>query len=357
MSHSQFHSIKSFILRHAWLNLWDKRMLLAESTRLLSLSLRTHIAAGEQMQQKKEPEHSHQTAQASCWFNSSYFRNSIPSTWVWYKWNSKRTARTGRTITHLLSCQALFPTPAPKDLCARTRRQSRRSTRMSTGTLAQSPDTSRAIKLEGCDQPTGGFCGGTRRTGRSEQPSGTVRIEMQTDTPVSALVTRVAFSLPPYSEDNSTTLSHCLCPLPKPRAKLRASSMRHFVLDQPNSHRCEPKHQHQAPWESLNPGGRIARSQFVWNYFYFMTRKPVSFVCTAIGQNAWKKLKVVDVKWKVKWISRRPVGQVAAAFGGDARTGGARVGGMGGDLGCFSQEYPSLLLAFYCIPFYKVYNV
>ena len=36
MSHSQFHSIKSFILRHAWLNLWDKRMLLAESTRLLS---------------------------------------------------------------------------------------------------------------------------------------------------------------------------------------------------------------------------------------------------------------------------------------------------------------------------------
>jgi hypothetical protein len=38
MSHSQFHSIELFILRHAWLNLWDKRMLLAESTRLLSLS-------------------------------------------------------------------------------------------------------------------------------------------------------------------------------------------------------------------------------------------------------------------------------------------------------------------------------
>ena len=42
MSHSQFHSIKSFILRHAWLNLWDKRMLLAESTRLLSLTSRPH---------------------------------------------------------------------------------------------------------------------------------------------------------------------------------------------------------------------------------------------------------------------------------------------------------------------------
>ena len=26
MSHSQFHSIKEFILRHAWLNLWDKHM-------------------------------------------------------------------------------------------------------------------------------------------------------------------------------------------------------------------------------------------------------------------------------------------------------------------------------------------
>ena len=26
MSHSQFHSTKSFILRHAWLNLWDERM-------------------------------------------------------------------------------------------------------------------------------------------------------------------------------------------------------------------------------------------------------------------------------------------------------------------------------------------
>ena len=26
MSHSQFHSIELFILTHAWLNLWDKRM-------------------------------------------------------------------------------------------------------------------------------------------------------------------------------------------------------------------------------------------------------------------------------------------------------------------------------------------
>ena len=44
MSHSQFHSIDLFILRHAWLNLWDKRMLLAESTRLLSLIERPQVA-------------------------------------------------------------------------------------------------------------------------------------------------------------------------------------------------------------------------------------------------------------------------------------------------------------------------
>ena len=40
MSHSQFHCIL-FILRHAWLNLWDKHMLLAGSTRFLSFCFRT----------------------------------------------------------------------------------------------------------------------------------------------------------------------------------------------------------------------------------------------------------------------------------------------------------------------------
>ena len=48
MSHSQFHSIDLFILRHAWLNLWDKRMLLAESTRLLSLNRGVWLARGTQ---------------------------------------------------------------------------------------------------------------------------------------------------------------------------------------------------------------------------------------------------------------------------------------------------------------------
>ena len=44
MSHSQFHSIKSFILTHAWLNLWDKHMTTGRINQvtivfLLSLSL------------------------------------------------------------------------------------------------------------------------------------------------------------------------------------------------------------------------------------------------------------------------------------------------------------------------------
>jgi hypothetical protein len=126
--------------------------------------------------------------------------------------------------------------------------QPKLSTRMSTGTPNQSPDTSRAIKLEGCDRPGGGFCGGTRRLGRSEQPSGTVRIEMQTITPVSALRSLGwRSSSLRIQRITARPFPSCLCPLPKPRAKLRASSMWHFALDLPNSHRCEPKHQHQAP--------------------------------------------------------------------------------------------------------------
>ena len=55
MSHSQFHSIDLFILRHAWLNLWDKRMLLAESTRLLSQAFVPSLeTAGRQNQFTEE---------------------------------------------------------------------------------------------------------------------------------------------------------------------------------------------------------------------------------------------------------------------------------------------------------------
>ena len=38
MSRSQFHSIKLFILRHAWLNLWDKHMTTGRINQVTSLS-------------------------------------------------------------------------------------------------------------------------------------------------------------------------------------------------------------------------------------------------------------------------------------------------------------------------------
>ena len=37
MSHSQFHSTKLFILRHAWLNLWDKHMTTGRINQVTSL--------------------------------------------------------------------------------------------------------------------------------------------------------------------------------------------------------------------------------------------------------------------------------------------------------------------------------
>ena len=43
MSHSQFHCIKSFILRHAWLNLWDKHMTTGRINQVTLLSAPTHL--------------------------------------------------------------------------------------------------------------------------------------------------------------------------------------------------------------------------------------------------------------------------------------------------------------------------
>ena len=39
MSHSRFHSIKLFILRHAWLNLWDKHMTTGRINQVTLLSV------------------------------------------------------------------------------------------------------------------------------------------------------------------------------------------------------------------------------------------------------------------------------------------------------------------------------
>ena len=42
MSRTQFHSIDSFILRHAWLNLWDKRMTTGRINQI-AIALRTSL--------------------------------------------------------------------------------------------------------------------------------------------------------------------------------------------------------------------------------------------------------------------------------------------------------------------------
>ena len=89
MSHSQFHSIDLFILRHAWLNLWDKRMLLAESTRLLSLKKNINnfknYGAG-----KKTPKGAHLLSPWN-WF---YFFSYLASHKHW-KWYSEASVRVG----------------------------------------------------------------------------------------------------------------------------------------------------------------------------------------------------------------------------------------------------------------------
>ena len=51
MSHSQFHCIKSFILRHAWLNLWDKHM---TTGRINQVTILKNLRTCSQAQKKIE---------------------------------------------------------------------------------------------------------------------------------------------------------------------------------------------------------------------------------------------------------------------------------------------------------------
>ena len=109
---------------------------------------------------------------------------------------------------HLLSCQALFPTPVLADLCAE-----RTAPLQSFAHAPQAlPPGRRPIvesELEGCDPAVGWICGGTRPPDRREQPSESAGIEMRSG--LTGLCSRVAqavsFSYPPYSENNSTTRS------------------------------------------------------------------------------------------------------------------------------------------------------
>ncbi len=51
MSHSQFHSIEAFILRHAWLSLWDKHMTTGRINQV------TVVGPGHQVPQTAQPSH------------------------------------------------------------------------------------------------------------------------------------------------------------------------------------------------------------------------------------------------------------------------------------------------------------
>ena len=89
MSRSQFYSIKLFILRHAWLNLWDKHMttgrinqvtLLSVTISIKSLSRWTKVFSGYN--------HSH-TDSRSCWRvivdKSQIVRSrpkTLPDSWI-----------------------------------------------------------------------------------------------------------------------------------------------------------------------------------------------------------------------------------------------------------------------------------
>jgi len=55
MSRSQFHSIKLFILRHAWLNLWDKHMTTGRINQVTLLSTITVRQANHQTSVQRKP--------------------------------------------------------------------------------------------------------------------------------------------------------------------------------------------------------------------------------------------------------------------------------------------------------------
>ena len=60
MSRSQFHSIKLFILRHAWLNLWDKHMTTGRINQVTFLTVQAwHPTAPQKRRRWSHARHSH----------------------------------------------------------------------------------------------------------------------------------------------------------------------------------------------------------------------------------------------------------------------------------------------------------
>ena len=63
MSHSQFHSIDLFILRHAWLNLWDKHMTTGRINQITTLSLFSFLFSSKWIRAEESKQQTHKTKQ------------------------------------------------------------------------------------------------------------------------------------------------------------------------------------------------------------------------------------------------------------------------------------------------------
>ena len=267
MSHSQFHSIKSFILRHAWLNLWDKRMLLAESTRLLSLSLR--LPKKEQLQKRASLctfqmfYHPEKYKKTTVLF-SNYVANRYISTWIGFKWNSMFSP-VKEKISSLMP-SFVFNTSTGKFM------------HQMKYIILGHRHSCQLVTLENWSSKTLTKTFGMNLWGHSStRPfvnSPTGPIASKCNKPYRSLFWdslrfRYAF-LRIQRITTRPTFQVCLCPLPKQLAKLRSISRKQCMRAQlVESHWSDHKHQHTSLWGSLNPFWfRITRLQFV-KFFLF----------------------------------------------------------------------------------------
>ena len=69
MSHSQFHSIEAFILRHAWLNLWDERMTTGRINQIAIVSIDALRGRSEKKPVKQDL--SRRTASIKLWYGEA----------------------------------------------------------------------------------------------------------------------------------------------------------------------------------------------------------------------------------------------------------------------------------------------
>ena len=96
MSHSQFHSTDLFILRHAWLNLWDKHMTtgrinqVSYETRLRVVCVKTKLL-NQALLEEVFTWDTHYCLSARCVLLPSFKLTSL-------KWDQKQVSRLTRTV-------------------------------------------------------------------------------------------------------------------------------------------------------------------------------------------------------------------------------------------------------------------